>query len=59
MTYTIQAGRVIGSDDPQAGLDGALGALVGLAWAVFGIALWSVLEHRARKTGTIESMSLG
>jgi len=58
MSHTIAAGREVISGHP-AWSQSIEGAAVGLIWTIVGISTWAWLSRRARRDGSIESMSLG
>jgi len=58
LSWSIEAGRAV-AEGVVPVAESATAAVVGAMWAVVAVALWTVLERRARRTGAIESMSLG
>jgi ABC-type multidrug transport system permease subunit len=58
LSWSIEAGRALADGAVPIGAS-VTSAVVGAGWAAVAVLLWSVLERRARRTGAIESMSLG
>ncbi|PZE62711.1 hypothetical protein DEJ33_09455 [Curtobacterium sp. MCPF17_047] len=59
VTHVVAAGRATATGGPPLLLESSFSVIAGIAWGVVGVAIWLVLERHARRTGAIESMSIG